>query len=698
MLHSKLIHPKSIVVVGGSDNIHSPGGRVLKNLIDHQYKGQLFVVNPKQDCVQGVKAYNHINDIPEVDLAIIAISAKYVFETVKVLTQQKNTKGFIIFSAGFSEKDENGEKLEKEIVELINKAGGSLLGPNNIGLINNYYTGVFTTPIPKLDEKGVDFISGSGATAVFIIEAAKSMGLTFSSIYTVGNSAQVGVEEILEYLDDSFKKETSSKVKLLYIESIKNPLKFLKHTASLIRKGCKIAAIKAGSSEAGNRAASSHTGAIANSDVFIDTLFKKAGIIRCYGRNELITVAGILQQKESEGKNIAIITHAGGPAVMLTDVLSKNGLIIPHLEGKESEALLNQLFDGSSVSNPIDFLATGNAEQLGSIIDYCETASEIDAMAVIFGSPGLTTVDDVYAVLDEKIRTSKKPIYAILPSVVNVKNEIQEFIKKGNIAFHDEVLFGNALTKVYNHSSIRDETKDPDFKNFQEARKLVDALPDGYMSTESAVTLLEYAGVKFATPYNVKNEVELDQVSKSIPYPVVLKVEGPLHKSDVGGVILNISTEAELHDSFYKLMRIEGATSVIIQPMIKGMELFIGAKKETNYPHVILCGMGGIFVEVLKDISASMIPVSENVALKMITDLKAYPILKGVRGQSGINIKLFAETIVNISNLLLMVPEIAEIDLNPLMATAKDLTAVDVRIRLERTDEKLQPNEFNEIA
>ena len=553
MLHSKLIHPQSIVVIGGSDNIHSPGGRVLKNLIDHQFKGQLFAVNPKQEVVQGVRSYNDINDIPEVDLAIIAIAAKYVYETVKVLTRQKNTKGFIIFSAGFSEKDENGAQLEKEIVELINEAGGSLLGPNNIGLINQHYTGVFTTPVPKLDEKGVDFVSGSGATAVFIIEAAKSMGLTFSSIYTVGNSAQLGVEEVLEYLDQSFEKGSSSKVKLLYIESIKNPLKFLKHTASLIRKGCKIAAIKAGSSEEGNRAASSHTGAIANSDVFVDTLFKKAGIIRCYGRNELITVAGVLLQKESEGKNIAIITHAGGPAVMLTDVLSKNGLKIPHLEGKESEALLDQLFDGSSVSNPIDFLATGNAQQLGSIIDYCENASEIDAMAVIFGSPGLTTVDDVYAVLDDKIRMSKKPIYAVLPSVVNVKNEIQEFIKKNNIAFHDEVLFGNALAKVYNHTSVSDETKDPDFKNFKETRKLIDALPDGYMSTEDAVTLLNYAGVKFATPYHVQNEEELNHILKSVNYPVVLKVEGPLHKSDVGGVILNISNDTDLFDSFNKL-------------------------------------------------------------------------------------------------------------------------------------------------
>ncbi len=204
------------------------------------------------------------------------------------------------------------------------------------------------------------------------------------------------------------------------------------------------------------------------------------------------------------------------------------------------------------------------------------------------------------------------------------------------------------------------------------------------MPTEAAVSLLEYAGVKFATPYHVKNEEELNNISKSVSYPVVLKVEGPLHKSDVGGVILNVSNDKDLHDSFRKLMQIEGANSVIIQPMIKGKELFIGAKKETNYPHVILCGLGGIFVEVLKDVSAAMTPVAEEDAIKMITDLKAYPILKGVRGQSGINIKLFAEAIVKISDLLIRVPEIAELDLNPLMATEKDLTAVDVRMRLEK--------------
>lgn len=685
MLHPKLIHPKSIVVIGGSDNIHSPGGRVLKNLIENKYSGHLLVVNPKQEIVQGIKSYNNVTELPKVDLAIVAIAAKYIPEVIRMLTQQKETQGFIIFSAGFSEKDENGAKLENEIVELIDKVGGSLLGPNNIGLINKNFTGVFTTPIPKLDEKGVDFISGSGATAVFIIEAAESMGLTFSSVYTVGNSAQIGVEEILEYLDESFDEDKSSKLKLLYIESIKNPLKFLKHTGSLISKGCKIAAIKAGSSEAGNRAASSHTGAIASSDVFIDALFKKAGIIRCYGRNELITVAGILLQKEFKGKNIAIITHAGGPAVMLTDVLSKNGLQVPSLKGTHCKTLLSELFEGSSVANPIDFLATGTAQQLETIIDYCENKfDEIDGMVVIFGSPGLTSVYDVYDVLNKKIRTSKKPIYAIMPSVVNVKNEINDFISKGNIAFHDEVLFGKALAKVSNQSIEKDKAQNLEFKSFKKVRKVIDNLPNGYMSSETAFQLLDCAGIKFVGQKYARTKTELNNVSTTIKYPVVLKVEGPLHKSDVGGVILNISNVKELHDHFDALMQIDGAKSVLIQPMIKGTELFIGAKKESNYPHIVLCGLGGIFVEVLKDINASMVPISENDALKMITGLKAFPVLKGVRGQKGINIKKYTEIIIKISELLCIAPEISELDINPLLASENDIIAVDARICINR--------------
>jgi len=685
MLNEKLLNPKSIVVIGASNNIHTPGGRVLKNLIDHHFEGELLAVNPKETEVQGLKCYQHINEIQTVDVAIIAISAKFTLETVKILAQQKNTKGFIIFSAGFSEKDEEGKQLEQQIVDEINAVNGTLLGPNNIGLINQNYAGVFTTPIPKLDKNGVDFISGSGATAVFIIEAAMSTGLTFSSVYSVGNSAQIGVEEVLEHFDETYNSETSSKIKLLYIESIENPQKLLKHATSLIKKGCKIAAIKAGSSSAGSRAASSHTGALANSDVAVDALFKKAGIIRCYGRNELITVASIFTLPQIKGKNIAIITHAGGPAVMLTDALSKNGLNVPEINGKESEELLSKLYLGSSVSNPIDFLATGTAEQLGTIIDYCEHKfDEIDAIAVIFGSPGLFEVYDVYDVLHQKMITCKKPIFPILPSVINVKNEIEYFISKGNINFPDEVLFGNILAKTMEVEKITSKTKPSSATNIKVIRSIIENSENGYLQPQQVKELLIAAEIPIVQEIVCKTITECISAIKELQFPVVMKVVGPIHKSDVGGIILNISSEEKLTASFDDIMKIEGATSVLIQPMKKGTELFIGAKKEDKFGHLVLCGLGGIYIEVLKDIQTSLAPVSKMEAAEMIQNLRSYKIIQGIRNQEGINENEFAEIITKISNLVSVVPEIEELDLNPLFGNSKEIFAVDARIRIDK--------------
>ncbi|HOY73473.1 MAG TPA: CoA-binding protein, partial [Tenuifilaceae bacterium] len=274
MITRELINPQSIVVVGGSADVQKPGGKVLKNLIDHNFKGKLYVVNPKADEVQGVRAYPDAEDLPPVELAILAIAAKFCPQAVETLAAKKGTKAFIILSAGFHEESEEGARLEQQIVETINKAGGCLIGPNCIGVMNTNYAGVFTTPIPRFNTHGADFITGSGATAVFIMESGISNGLQFNSVYSVGNSAQLGVEDILEYLDLTFDPNTSSRVKMLYIESIGQPQKLLKHASSLVRKGCRIAAVKAGSSSAGSRAASSHTGALASSDVAVDALFR----------------------------------------------------------------------------------------------------------------------------------------------------------------------------------------------------------------------------------------------------------------------------------------------------------------------------------------------------------------------------------------------------------------------------------------
>ena len=322
MINDQLINPSGIAVVGGSDDLMKPGGKILQNIIEGGYSGNLLVVNPKRDLVQGIKSYRDVRDIPPVDLAILAIPSKYCLEAVDVLARQKNVKAFIIISAGFSEISEEGRKLEKDIASVVNDTGGCLIGPNCIGVVTRNYHGVFTTPVPLLSDKGCDFVSGSGATALFIIESALPKGLRFSSVFSVGNSAQTGVEEVLEYWDLNFDPEKSSLIKLIYVESIFNPDKLLQHASSLIRKGCRIAAIKAGTSEAGNRAASSHTGAIATSDSAVEALFRKAGIVRCSGREELTTVGSVFMHNPLNGRNISIITHEGVHAFMLTDYLS----------------------------------------------------------------------------------------------------------------------------------------------------------------------------------------------------------------------------------------------------------------------------------------------------------------------------------------------------------------------------------------
>ncbi len=690
MIAKELLNPRSIVICGASSDIHKPGGKALKNLLESNFKGPVYAVNPKETEVQGIKCYSKVEDLPQVDCAILCIAAKFCAQTVDVLTQQKGTKGFIIVSAGFSEENAEGAAIEKHIVDSINAVGGSLIGPNCTGFLNTNYSGCFDTPIPKLDPKGVDFITGSGATAVFIKEYGMTNGLKFNSVWAVGNSAQLGIEDVLEHLDETFDPEKSSHVIMLYMEKVGDPQRLLKHSRSLINKGCHIAAIKSGGSAAGSRAASSHTGALATNDAAVDALFRKAGIVRCQNRQELTTVCGVFMYPEIKGNRCAVITHAGGPAVMLTDVLSNNGIEVPSLkEHPASPALLEKLFGGSSVGNPIDFLATGTAEQLGYIIDTVENEyTDIDFSVVIFGSPGLFSNREVYALLNEKMKTCKKPIFPVLPSIINVKDEIQEFIDMGNINFPEECVLGNAICKVYNTPKPQPENVEQPAIDVARIRATVDRCKDGYMEIADYNELLDAAGI------SRKKSVEVSKVEDALAFakevgcskdvPLVMKVVGPLHKSDVGGVTLGVKDLATVEKEFNRLIVIPETYAVEMYPMLDGTDVYIGAIRDPKFGHQIFFGLGGIFIEVLKDVQSALAPISAAEAKEALTKLRGYKILQGVRGQEAVNLDLYADQIARVSALVQAAPEIAEMDLNPLLGNPRYVTAVDARIRLEK--------------
>ncbi|MCX7908605.1 MAG: acetate--CoA ligase family protein [Ignavibacteria bacterium] len=685
MIVEELISPNSIVVIGGSNDIRKPGGKVLHNIINGNFEGELLVVNPKETEVQGVKSLSSIKGLPKVDLAIFAIPAGMIPETMSELAN-RGTRAFIVLSAGFSEMGEEGRKLESKLVEIVESVGGTLIGPNCIGVITEKYKGVFAGPIPDFDPQGCDFVSASGATAVFILEEAIERGIKFSSIFSVGNSAQIGIEEVLEYWDLNYKQGISSNVKLIYAEQIEKPRKFLQHCASLRQKGCKIAGIKAGRTSAGQRAVSSHTGALAGEDIVVETLFQKAGIIRCEGRLDLVNVAGILLANSPKSNKVAVVTHAGGPGVMLTDTLEAEGLQVPKIEGPFAEELLKYLHFGSSVSNPIDFLATGTAEQLNIILEYVENKFDcVDSCAVIFGTPGLFDVKPVYDVLYKRIKNSQKPIYAILPSIIQAKEAIDYFKSLGGVYFNDEVAFGKALAKVIN-STVKSKGRFFDFDdiNVNGIRNLLDNETTGFISLQKTFEILNNLNLKVVDTFYARNEKELEDILDKINFPIVMKVVGPIHKTDVKGVATNINNKEDSHKFFSTLIQIPGSESVAIQPMLSGTELFFGCKYEPGLGHLLAFGLGGIFVEVLKDVQLRLAPITDTEAEEMIEKIRGKKILQGYRNLEPINKNTIVEVLLRISKLTEIAPEIVELDINPAFGSNNEIIIVDARIKIQK--------------
>ncbi len=686
-IHQCLFRPRSIAVIGASSDPLKPGGRVLKNILEHGYEGLLRPVNPKAAEILGLPVCQSIGALPETpDLAIVAIPSAMVPAAVAELAD-RGTGATIVLTSGFGEKDAAGKEVEENLRGIADAAGMALIGPNCSGFLTTAYKGKFAGIVPKLPGGAVDFISGSGATVDYVMECAEARGLSFGTVINLGNSVQLGVEDLLQLHDENYGPD-SAPILLLYMEAVKKPSLLLHHARSLAQKGCIIVGIKSGSTTVGSRAAASHTGAMATSDTAVQALFDKAGIIRVTGRESMINVACVLRAARGKlsGKRLAIVTDAGGPGVMLADELTRGGIELPTLSEETRRELAKILPPESSLTNPIDALPSRTAEQIKSIIDILGKFEKgcIDAVAILTGDSGLSDNATIYRTVGMAMDDSPIPVLPMFSSLTSCRDKIDAFTKSGKVFFSDEVSLGQAVNILAKYGPMPEEEDVGSNLTGYNKKEIGNAL-NGKQGTLDPLTvrrILLAAGFPLPEEITVEDQSNLSAACLRLGFPLAIKVIGPLHKTDVGGVRLGISNPAEAQAAWSALMGIPGALGVLLQPMISGLEVILGASREGNFGHLIMFGLGGIHTEVLKDVRFALAPLSKTEAYELINTIRGRALLDGVRGAVGMNTALLADFLVRLGRLVADFPAICEIDLNPVKGLGERLMAVDARIIL----------------
>lgn len=688
--YQKILNPKSIVVVGASNNMSKPGGSIVKNIVAHDFSGELHLVNKNGDSVHGMSAYSDVRDLPNgIDLGIIVIPANGVYDTMKILNE-KNCNTIIVLTAGFGETDEAGREAEQKLVALAQEKCMTMFGPNCLGIVNPHYRGKFAGIQPVAEKGSIDVISASGATVDYVIEQANLRGLKFDNIISMGNSAQNGVEDMLELLDETHSSE-SAPVKMLYMESIKKPEKLLKHSRSLTRKGCIFVGVKSGVTDDGKRAAASHTGALATSDTAVQALFDKAGIIRVRSKYELVELGCALTALKGKNKvqKIGIITDAGGPGVMLTDELNKYGLTIPRLKESTQKKIAEFLPKFATINNPVDCLPTQTGQQIAQVIKtMAEEKENIDAIVVLTGNSMLMDKWESYSAIIKCMETSPIPVIPVLSSVSTCKNLIEKFIDQDKTFFVDEVNVGKALGQLYHRKPVYESE---DALPGYDKNRLAGLLANGFtgaLPADICTDILDAAGLKRPRQIVIYKRAELEKRARDLVFPMVAKIIGPLHKSDMGGVIVGINSDDELIAAWIKFSEMPQFEGMLLQEMIIGNEIIIGAKKEPGYGHLVMFGLGGIFTEALKDNIFALAPLSLKESENIIRSIRAIKILEGARNQKGMSIALLADYLTKISMLVRDFPQISEIDLNPIKGEGENLCVVDCRIIVYKPSKK----------
>jgi len=694
-------NPRSIAVIGASKKRGTIGGELFHNLLSYGFAGPVYPVNPTTEVVQSVPAYKSVEDIPgPVDLGVVVVQEKFVLKAVEACAR-KGVKALVVISAGFGEVGLEGQAKQAELIRICRASGMRLIGPNCMGIINTEagvrMDATFAPGEPPTGRVG--FSSQSGALGLAIIELANLLGLGISTFVSVGNKADISGNDLLRY----WESDDGTDVILLYLESFGNPRKFSQIARRVGRKK-PIVVVKSGRSAAGARATSSHTGAlIAASDVTVNALFRQSGVIRTDTLEELFDVAALLvNQPLPKGNRVGIITNAGGPGILCADTCEARGLEVPVLTQANRDELKSFLAPGAGVNNPVDMIASAGMEQYRKTIEVVAGDPNIDALIVCFTPPLVTRAEDVGQAILEAIRNAKidKPILAVFLSA----DAAPDIVRRACIpSYRFPETAAIALARAARYRQWR-ERREPTLARFYDLRRdqaasiVASALQrgNGWLAADETAELLSCYGLPLIEQKVVATAEAAGEFAAALGDAVALKVVSPgvLHKTEAGGVRLNLRGAEEVRaaaDEMTARLALLGhtPTGFLVQRMAhSGVEMLVGVVHDRQFGPVVACGAGGVKVELLRDVSIRLTPLSKEDAGEMVRSLKTFPLLDGFRGGPTFDVAALEDALLRVSAMVEDLPQIAELDLNPFVVQESGAVILDARMRLEAVEPK----------
>lgn len=694
-----IFRPRAIAVIGASRDKTSIGREILHNLIEYEFNGPIFPVNPKSPMVHSLKCYPSVLEIPDpVDLAVVVVRRDMVLNAVDECGR-KGVKGLVVITAGFREAGEEGARLEAALRDKVRSYGMRLVGPNCMGVINTEadvrMNATFAKEVPLPGKIG--FVSQSGALGEAILANAREMGLGISMFASVGNKTDISGNDLLTYWED----DPNVSLILLYLESFGNPQKFMQ-IARRITRVKPILTVKAGRSTSGARAVGTHTGALAGLDVAVDTLLDQAGVLRCSTIEEMFVYAQALaKQPMPKGSRVAVITNAGGPGVLAADALEQLGMTLPHLSADSIQALREILPPEATPANPIDLIASARDDRYRAAVRIAASDPNVDALLIIFVSPIMIDAHAVAVAIVEALRDTAKPVVGCMMGKVG-QAEGLKVLAAANVpvySFPELAAEGLAAMDRCRRLSAREEGKLIPFdvdapragavieRARQERRETLGLL--------ESIEVLESYGVPFAPCRVVSSSAEAIAFGIEAGYPIVLKVVAPelSHKTEAGGVRIDLRNGDEAGIAFKemsaRLPSFGPGARMLAQKMMRGgREVIFGVTHDPKFGPLAMFGLGGIHVEVLKDVSFRLLPLTDREASDMVRGIRGFPLLDGFRGEKGVDLSLLEEQLLRISQLVTDFPSLASLDVNPFIVTDRRETsaAVDARIRLKPED------------